>query len=352
MKRTKLPYIIIILLLHYGCNKAQTKSELTKKDSNKTIVAKITSEKIKNSNRLTDKSLSSFFPEKLLGEKFNGKTHSKTSKPDTYHGGVNHSFTKVYGETGDLTIKIVDYSDSQGHINWMKKNGMTEDSSEHTHGSFKVYKDASGLYISEYLSQYEGKIKSGSIVVSNPRFDITIETGKKGSVAHKPEVLLKELKKTNLFKLFDLPIPEKAATETQKLTAKKVLNCDEILPISVVKTICNKSVTVKTTSFEKKYNCNRFYPDKNSSSALIFMVTQYEKAPTARAAVKIDNGKEIPNLGDSAIYIKERGGNEYLKVEYKNYVLELSSTKNFEKEGVCYTEKELIKLMKGIISRL
>lgn len=354
MKTTKLIYIILILLFFYNCkNTAQNETQPTSTNS---IRTKVIVEKVKNSNRLTEKSLLSHFPKIFLGQKFNGETHSKTSKPDAYHGGIKYDFIQLYGEVGDISITITDYSDSQGYIDLMKKHGKKDDSGEHSHGSFRVYKDASGLYISEYLNQYQGKLNRSTLVISNPRFDITIDSRKQRINAYKPEVLLKGLKKTNLFKLFDLPIPDKAVLGTQlagvSKTAKKVLNCDEILPMSVVKTICNKTVSIKTTSFEKEYNCNRFYPDKNSTGALIFMVTQYSRAPTAKSAVKIDNGKVIPNLGDNAIYIKEKLGSEYLKVSYKNYLLELRSVKNFDKEGVCYTEKELVKLMKGIIGRL
>lgn len=354
MKILKLFCAISVLLLYYSCGKAQTKHDSNSVDKNDVSLTNKTFVKtVKNSNRLTDRALSSFLPKNFLGQKFNGKTYSKTSEPDAYHKGIKHDFIQFYGEAGDITIGITDYSDSQGRINLMKKYGKTEDSAEHAHGSFKTYKDASGLYISEYLSEYEEKLNEGSVVVSNPRFDIIVESGKKRGKAYRPEVLLKELKKTNLFKLFDLPIPEgESSNSLTEESNKKILNCDELLPMSVIKTICNKSVGVKTTSFEKKYNCNRFYPDENSTGSLIFMVTQYERAPTAKSAVKIDKGKEIPNLGDFAVYIKEKRGDEYLKVNYKNYLLELRSTKNFDKEGVCYTEKELVKLMKGVMNRL
>lgn len=338
-------------------NNAQDKNEAattSKNHSEVTVFAKTA----KDSKRLTKQSLSSFFPKQFLELKHNGQMYENTSKsPYSKKEDVNYILNKIYGKNGNITIEVTDHANDQQYINAMKKNGRTEDANETETSGYKTYKDDSGFYIFESFKRYSGTLNRSTVVVSNPRFDIQIKSGNQGTKAYKPETLLKEVKKTNLFKLFDLPIPDKEIVEEQEErnvagVNQKVLNCDELLPIAVVNAICNKKVGVKATSFEKRYNCNRFYPDNNSSGSLIFMVTQYSKAYTANNAVKITKGKEIENLGDNAIYMKEKSGDEYLKVRYKNYLLELRSTKNFDKEGVCYTEKELINLMKGIINRL
>lgn len=341
-----------MLLVLCSCkNNAQTKNETLSSSVTQTD-AKLITETLKNANRLTEASLSSYFPKEFLGQKHNGETYKNTSKPNQQTGGVQNRFTQLYGAVGDITIEVTDYADNQQHVDLMKQYGKKESARESEYASSKTYKYADGIYVYESLERYDGKLKRSSLVVSNPRFDIAINSRNQKIKAFTPEKLFKQLKETNLFKLFELPIPEGESTiNVVANTTKKPLNCDELLPISVVKSICNKTVTIKTTTFEKEDNCNRFYGDKNSTGALIFMVTQYSKASTAKSAVNIDKGKEISNLGDSAVYFKI-GEDEYLKVSYKNYVIELRSTKNFDKEGVCYTEKELVNLMQGVIDRI
>lgn len=354
MKNLKLFCTTIMLLVLCSCkNNAQTKNETPSSSVTQKDTKRIT-ETVKNANRLTEASLSSYFPTEFLGQKYNGETYKNTSKPNQQTGGVHYRLTQLYGEVGDITIEVADYADDQQHINLMQQYGKKESARESEFLSSKTYKYADGIYIYESLERYNGKLRRSSLVVSNPRFDIVINSSNQKIKAYAPVALLQQLKETNLFALFQLPIPEGESptliTQAQNST-KKTLNCDDLLPISAVKSICNKTVTIKTGSFEKDDNCNRYYPDKNSSGSLIFLVTQYSKASTAKSAVKIDEGKKIANLGDVALYFKI-GDDEYLKVGYQNYVLELRSTKNFGKEGVCYTEKELIKLMKGVINRL
>lgn len=345
--------VIFLLLLFSSCNNAQTKSGSTSEEETTTPVAtNLSTETVLNSNRLTENALLSYFPKTFLGLKEDGVHDTKTIG-NTSKNRVDFTITNKTYNNATLDIDITDYSDDERHREAILKNSIPTKNQKTKYLEVKSYKDTGGNFITETKTN-TSSYKDSRVTVQNARFKVYVYD-KKGKKS--PKEILNALKKSSLYQIFKLPIPEKKIVEEPAVAKverieKKVLNCDELLPISVVKTICNKTVTIKSTSFEKEYNCNRFYPDKNSTGALIFLVTQYSRAYTAKSAVTIDKGKVIPNLGDNAIYIKENSGDEYLKVNYKNFLLELRSSKGFDKEGVCYSEKELIKLMKGILNRL
>lgn len=354
MKATQI-IAIFLLLLFSSCNNAQTKSGSTSEEKTKTITptaANLSTETVVNSNRLTENALLSYFPKTFLELKEDGIYDTKTIG-NASKNRVDFTITNKTYNNATLDIDITDYSDDERYREAILKNGITTKNQKTKYLEVKSYKDTGGNFITESKTN-TSSYKDSRVTVQNARFKVYVYD-KKGKKS--PKEIVNALKKSSLYQIFKLPIPEKKIVEEPAVAKverieKKVLNCDELLPISVVKTICNKTVTIKSTSFEKEYNCNRSYPDKNSTGALIFLVTQYSRAYTAKSAVKIDKGKVIPNLGDNAIYIKENSGDEYLKVNYKNFLLELRSTKGFDKEGVCYSEKELIKLMKGILNRL
>jgi len=368
----EIAFIVLSLVWVFtGCKSENSKSasvtdtiwRLNIKNSNE-----VKNETINDGKRLTRATLESYLPESIGTLKKNNEPQLKTSKKDRKTGGIHHKLSQTYRENSNaITIEITDYADDQAHINQIMENKVRETFTEGTGFSNKTYKNNEGWYITEnelYRGEVDDRITTSSdLSIVTPRFSVFLKAvPTTGQSAPDTGYLLNVFNKTQLPKLFDLPVPMGEVKHKEGNSGRLLVNCDEILPENIVKKRCKISaVEVKTTSFEGENNCNRYYRYPGSSSNLTFLLTQYTNEDTGKKAVTVKindknlNAQVINNLGQAAVLV-EVGEDLYMSIAHKNYLIELRSFKKVwnkdEKCCVCHSKEELITIAKDVITRL
>lgn len=318
-----------------------------------------------NGKRLTDDAISTYFPDTFMGMEKSGTAKSREMKNAEI---ANNRMVLTYLQDGArATIQIADMADDQNALNNFSR--MENDKDVDTPYSKTRYStEANGVRITE-MEQFRDanskKVRTQSdVTIGNPRFRISLSTSPKlEGEALSPIELLKAYRSSDLPKLLTLPIPKVDQEAIQAAEASRFidLDCDVLLPLQTVQKICGtSSLKLKVGSFEKENNCSRHYTYSGSSASVVFLITQYARSSVSKSAVDVQGkGEEkregdIEGLGDSA-HIETAGGNLFLAVAYKNYLLELRSFQDkYDKKEccVCFSKEKLAELARDILPRL
>ncbi len=320
---------------------------------------------VPNGQRLSDDALITYFPTTFLGM---DKSGAAKSKEMTNTEIANNRIMQNYIKDGaNASIYIVDMADDQNALNNFS-NMQNEKDRDDPYLKSRHYKDADGNLINETEQLRDvnsKKMRSRSdLTISNARFQISFSTSPKlEGEAMSPKDLLTAYKNSHLPKLLAMPIPEidQEAIQAEIEGRYIALDCDNLLPLETVQKICGTTTLKRNIGgFEKENNCSRTYTYTGSSASVVFLITQYARRSTSKSAVDVQ-GKDkekregdIDGLGDSA-HIETAGGNLFLTVAYKNYLLELRSFQDkYDKKEccVCFSKDKLIELARDILPRL
>ncbi len=325
----------------------------------------LSTETIPNGKRLTDEALTTYFPETFLGMDKSGEVKSKEMTNTEIAN--NRLQQNYFGDGGTASIFIVDMADDQNALNQfstMQNNKNVDD----PYLKSIYYKDADGNEINEMEQLRDANSKKvrtrSDVTIRNARFQIGFSTSPKlEGEAMSPKDLLTAYKNSHLPKLLALPIPEidQEAIQAEIESRYIALDCDNLLPLETVQKICGTTTLKRVAGgFEKENNCSRTYTYTSSSASVVFLITQYARRSESKSAVDVQGkGKEkregdIDGLGDSA-HIETAGGNLFLTVAYKNYLLELRSFQDkYDKKEccVCFSKDKLIELAREVLPRL
>lgn len=356
-----IPTIVLAFLLLSACKNTEQKGSVVNVTTSK---EKLLTTTIENGNRLTKQSLLSYLPNKIGEYQKRGEGILKISEPNRRTGGVYQTLSQVYsnGNGGTITIRISDFADDQNHINEIQDGRVNLKSITSETVMQNSYKADNGWYITE-MEWYRGSGKdkvttSVDITVKNPRFSIFVkERPEHGTSASETATLLKIIQQSQLPSLFNLPIPQGEVVNKEIEDNRTVLDCDKILPESLVESICAKNVKVIVNDFEGEHNCNRSYkPDNGILGNMVFILTQYGSSTTAIKAVEsksimMDEVKDIKGLGDKAA-LTTVGEDLYLSIAHKNYLIELRSFDEGGDDNLCPSLPELKRLANEVIKQL
>lgn len=366
--RTKLFCLLLVLIV---CNSKAQQNESGNPNTavetkSNTLQGLLSADTIPNGQRLTDEAISSYFPEIFIGLEKSGTPRVrdiKTAQPK------NNSVQQSYFKNGvNAFILISDWADDSKVINQFNKEQQSEDRDDGFQ-TVKNYTTPEGLLVTETEQFREGdgkKIRFESrVLLRNARFSITLNSTPKleGEVVSS-ETILKSFAESKLPELFNLPIPEIDDTAIQAEEANQfiALDCEVLLPLETVKSICDENnLELVIDSFEKENNCSRSYKYSGSSASLVFLITQYSRSSLSRNVVNVQGNSKsnkdgnIEGLGDAAHFEIAGAGDYFLTVAYKNYSLGLRSFKDrYDKDKccVCFSKDKLITLAREILSKL
>ncbi len=360
--------LIFLLILFASCRsdaQQSGSSNTDASDENKTSVSQgsLSAETIPNGRRLTDDAISSYFPEKFVGLDISGKPTIKEIKNvEKNNNWVQQSYFK---DGASSQIKISDWADDPKVLNQFNKGQPAEDIDDGFQ-TVKNYTSPEGLMVMEteqFRDAAGKKMRSMSqVILKNARFTIILNHSPKlEGEAVSAKALLKSFADSNLPGLFKLAIPaiDEEAIKAEEATTYIVLNCDALLPLETVRSICGVDIKLITDSFEKENNCSRTYRHTGSSASVVFLITQYSRSSVSRSAVdsqgKAKEEGDIEGLGDSAHLEVAGAGDYFLTVAYKNYLIELRSFKDRYDEKaccVCFSKEKLITMARGILLKL
>ncbi len=361
-------FTLMVSVVTIGCNSAEKENKNTSESYTTDVVSvEYQSEKVdtstrQNSKRLSEKAMASYLPASIGTFIKSGSPKFKEADPKL---GLIYTRMKqsYYGDEGTIGVMITDFADDQKHINEMQKGMQYDD----FHFS-KTHQNEKGWYITESFGfrADAGKdtvVASRTLNINNPRIDLELTVSPPLEGAAPPaEYLMQAFENSRFPILFELPIPQGEAKEIEKISTLIALDCDEILPISLVSSVCGVSgIDVFAGDFEKENNCNREYADKGNLGTLILIVSQYEEAGMGNSAIKYhlsDNqiaSKKIDSLGEAAV-LQTVGDDLFLSIAIGKFLVELRAFKNDldrpEKCCVCSSEAQLKTLAEQVISRL
>lgn len=365
MRLQKLPrvFVITLFVIIFSCcnsssdEQAEAQSIQNNPAYGETIPANATFERVDNGFRLTESSLKSVIPEKLMGIEKSGEVSHEESRSGS---GRYSTVYQMYYDTDQYSanyLDIFDYGDDQEHINEMLE-GM-----EYTNLDFsETYQNEQGWYITETFESRGDDITSRTLTVRNPRFIIELRTVP-GDAPEIPsfEEMMNSLEEAKLLELMELEIPEGDVESTQIADNRNDLVCDNLLPVDLVRSYCGiDGVEVNVTGFEQQKNCNRQYVHPDNFGGLTFIVTQYSDNEMAVNAVQTklnDNNldsESVTDLGEAASMVTV-DGDLFLSVAYRNYMIELRSSEGMgpaATASVCLDEKQLGTLANDVIAKL
>jgi len=350
-------FVLIQLAMNAACSSSnQNNGEETNENNNngdlQVVSTSFTTPVPKQGQkRFSPDQLLKYFPEKIGTYERSKEVMTDPAKKSITGNLFSQVIQSYYppSSSNSITIKVEDYGDDPSKIasGQNEFRGSKYKTARNEMNSFVNERNLREFHEASYRIDEDDTIRNfTTFQISNPRFSISVSSSMVGDNDARALTYL-QLKEiiyaSQLDQLFALTY-EAAGDAPVATAAKKTVDCDNLLPQSLIAEVCGESnIKLTVTDFENESNCNRVYKNANGNNigGLYFLVTQYTDPEMAIKAVEAklnDNDMDyepVAGLGQKAAIVKIDDA-YYLSFAQNNRLIEIRSVYNgLDQKATC-----------------